>query len=71
MSSRLIGDLRVESRKWEKEGGLWLQRYKSDILLRLMSYQRLYTRLYLELELTSVSKVCLYCVCLCVHMISM
>ena len=59
VSSRLISDLRVESRKWERDGGLWLQRYKSDIPLRPMSYQRLwYTRLYLELELTSVSEIC-------------
>ena len=59
VSSRLISDLRVESRKWERDGGLWLQHYKSDIPLRPMSYQRLwYTRLYLELELTSVSEIC-------------
>ena len=74
VSSRLISDLRFESRKWERDGGLWLQRYKSDIPLRPMRYQRLwYTRLYMELELTSVSEILPVClsvrasVCVCAH----
>ena len=63
----MILELRAGSGR-ERDGGLWLQHYKSDIPLRPMSYQRLwYARLYLELELTSVSEICfVLCVFVCV-----
>ena len=64
--SRVISDLKVESKRWERNGELSLQHYKNKIPLRPMTYQRLwYTRLYLELNSVSVC-VCV-CVCVCVH----
>ena len=66
VTSRVISDLKVESKKWERNGELLLQRYKSKIPLRPMTYQRLwYTRLYLELN--SVSNSVCVCVCVCVR----
>lgn len=55
--SRVISDLGFESKKWERNGELFLQHYKDKMPLKSMTHQRLwYTRLYLEL--TSVSELC-------------
>lgn len=55
VSTKMISDLDVESKKWKRNGKLYLLHYKSHIPLRSMNYQRLwYTRLYLEV--TNVSE---------------
>ena len=65
-SGRLITSLEVESQKLERNKELYLEHYRSKIPSRSMTYQRLwYTRLYLELNMVSVTAGDIY---LCIHL---